>query len=226
MDMHCHLLPGIDDGSPDVETSIRLIEGMIELGVKGAIATPHVIGDLYRNDGSTISAAFKLLQNELTARNIDFDLRFAAEYMLDLHFLELLEKKVPLLRIKDDLILTEFSYLSRPEHIEKISFMIQTEGYVPILAHPERYPYFYKTPEIYSHLKDLGFRLQVNLLSLTGYYGKEAKKAAKFICDQRLADFLGTDLHHDRHLAALSDPSNRRIYSEIAGSDKWNGSLV
>ena len=104
--------------------------------------------------------------------------------------------------------------------------MIQTEGYIPVLAHPERYPYYHSTPEMYAHFKDLGFKLQVNLLSLTGYYGKETKKAAKYIIQNNLASFLGTDLHHERHLAALTDKSNRRLFREILGKKSWNLDLL
>jgi tyrosine-protein phosphatase YwqE len=225
VDMHSHILPGIDDGSPDLETSISLVKGLMRLGVKGAVATPHIIGDLYRNDESSISAAFRLLEQELKTREVDFKLSFAAEYMLDSYFMELLDSGVSLLTVKDNLILTEFSYLSRPQHVEDISFRIQTEGYIPILAHPERYQYFHSSPGIYSHFIDIGFKLQVNLLSLTGIYGNATRKAARYIIDNDLASFIGTDLHHQRHLDALSKASNQRMFQKILGRQSWNTEL-
>ena len=221
-DIHSHILPGIDDGAPDVETSIQLIKGLMKYGVKRSVATPHIIGDMYRNDADSIYGAQKLLQSALDKEGIEFELSAAAEYMLDQYFFELLDNKVLLLTIQDNLLLTEFSYSSMPDHIEKMSFGIATEGYSPILAHPERYGYFHNNYKVYHHLIDLGFRLQLNLLSLTGYYGKEVNKAATYLIRNDLISFLGTDLHHVRHLAALQDPANQKIFKEMLGGKEWN----
>lgn len=221
-DIHSHILPGIDDGSPDVTTSLLLIKGLMRNGVTRSIATPHIIGDMYRNNADTIYGAQKILQEELETQGIEFQLSVAAEYMLDNYFFELLNNKVFMLTVKDNLLLTEFSYSSRPDHIEKMSFAIITEGYSPILAHPERYSYFHSDYKIFHHLKDLGFLLQVNLLSLTGYYGKEVSKAARYILKNDLASFVATDLHHERHLSALEDPQNKKIFKELLGDKEWN----
>ena len=220
-DMHSHILPGIDDGSPDVETSIQLIRGLMDLGITKSIATPHIIGDMYRNTPDTIFAAQKLLQDELDDRQIDFQLSAAAEYMLDNYFFEMLSNKSLLLTVKDNLLLTEFSFSSMPDHIEKMAFSIITEGYVPILAHPERYGYFHGNQKIFQRLKDLGFLLQVNILSLTGYYGKEIQKTALYLVKNDLVSFIGTDLHHERHLEAM----NVRLIGEVLGEREWNVSL-
>lgn len=221
-DMHSHILPGIDDGSPDVETSISLIKGLMELGVTRSIATPHIIGDLYRNDSNTINAALKILQDELRKQEINFQVSAAAEYMLDSYFFELLNDKVKLLTIQDNIILTEFSYASLPEDPGKMSFAIIMEGYSPILAHPERYPYYYSNYKMYHHLADLGFLLQVNLLSLTGYYGKEAYKVAQYLLKNDLVSYVGTDMHHERHCRALSDKRNLASFSKFLSHREWN----
>lgn len=221
-DIHSHILPGIDDGAPDVATSIQLVRGLMENGVTKSVATPHVIGDMYRNNEDTIYGAQKLLQAELDKQQIEFDLTAAAEYMLDNYFFEMLDNKVLLLTVHDNLILTEFSYSSMPDHIEKMSFSIITEGYSPILAHPERYSYFHNNYKIFYYLSELGFLLQVNLLSLTGYFGKDVAKAANYIIKNNLASFIGTDLHHERHLAALQDPINKRIFKEVLSGKEWN----
>lgn len=221
-DIHSHILPGIDDGSPDLETSINLIKGLIHLGITKSIATPHIISDLYRNTPESIHSALNQLKNELTLQGIDFEISAAAEYMMDTYFLDLLQKKEPLLTLSGNIILTEFSYASMPEEPSKISFEIQIAGYKPILAHPERYPYYYKNYKMYNQLADLGFLLQVNLLSLTGYYGKEAAKAAKYMLDNNLVAYLGSDLHHDRHLAALNDEKNTREFYKQLSHRKWN----
>ncbi|MBS1757450.1 MAG: hypothetical protein JSU03_09245 [Bacteroidetes bacterium] len=212
-DMHSHILPGIDDGSPDVETSIRLIQGLKKLGINKSIATPHIIGDMYRNDAQSIAAALKLLKAALDKNKIKFEVSAAAEYMLDSYFFELLAGKAQILTVKDNLILTEFSYSAMPSNPQQMCFTILTEGYTPILAHPERYLYYHSDFKQYHFLKELGFLLQVNLLSLTGYYGKETEKAARYILKNGLASFVGTDLHHERHLEALSNVKNRKIFA-------------
>jgi tyrosine-protein phosphatase YwqE len=223
--MHSHILPGIDDGSPDVETSILLIKGLMKQGVTSSIATPHVIGDMYRNTPDTIFAAQKLLQEELDRQQIKFTLRSAAEYMLDNYFFEMLSNKALLLPLHENIILTEFSYSSQPDHIEKMSFSIITEGYSPVLAHPERYYYLHQNYKSFYRLKELGFLLQVNLLSLTGYYGKDVEKAALYLIKNDLVSYLGTDLHHERHLAALNEPGNIKLFYELLGGREWNEEL-
>ena len=221
-DIHSHILPGIDDGSPDIETSLALIEGLQKLGITESTATPHIIGDLYRNNKETIDNALKELQDALAERNIDFKVKAAAEYMLDDYFLELLQQKTPLLTLKDDLVLTEFSYSERPMHAERMVFSMITEGYRPILAHPERYAYYHNDLKQYDYLRDLGFLLQVNVLSLTGYYGKPAAKAAAYLIKNGLVSFTGTDLHHERHMQALHHPENRIIFEDVFAGKMMN----
>ena len=225
-DIHSHILPGLDDGSPDIETSLILINGLMKLGITHSIATPHIIGDLYRNDALSISKALTLLNDALLQKQIDFKVSAAAEYMLDSYFLELLSTNTPLLTIKNNMVLTEFSYAAKPNNIEQIIFTIITNNYQPILAHPERYGYFYNDFKQYNYLNDLGFLLQVNLLSLTGYYGKPAAKAAQYIVKNNLASYIGTDMHHARHLQELSNYSNRAIFQKTFGNKKLNAEML
>lgn len=224
-DMHSHILPGIDDGSPDVETSLILVKGLIELGIKKSIATPHIISDMYRNNPETIAAALAELKRAISHAGLDFDVSAAAEYMLDSYFFELLEGNEPLLAVKDNLLLTEFSFGYPPDHPQEISFKIITNGYRPILAHPERYAYYHSNYKIYHLLHELGFLLQVNLLSVTGYYGPAVARAAKYIIKNGLVSFVGTDMHHERHLSALQDRRNRGLFNEVFKGEVVNGEL-
>lgn len=224
--MHSHILPGIDDGSPDVATSIELVKGLIAVGVTRSIATPHIISDLYRNSPETIAPALALLQDALLQEGLDFKVTAAAEYMLDTSFFEQLQNGEKLLTLKDNLILTEFSFGYQPENPQRMSFEIITGGYTPILAHPERYAYFHHNYKAYHLLKELGFLLQVNLLSVTGYYGAPVAKAARYLLKNDLVSFVGTDLHHAKHLAALQDPKNQVIFSEVFGGKGWNDDLL
>ena len=211
VDMHSHILPGIDDGSPDVETSLVLVRALYDMGIRKCIATPHIIGDLYRNNDETIGTALHKLQQACSAAALPMQITAAAEYMLDDYFMDLLRQQKPLRTLYKNLLLTELPYTSEPHNLEEILFTIITEGYRAVLAHPERYFYFHGNFEEYRRLKDLGFILQVNLLSLTGYYGKNPARAAKFLLENGLADLVGTDLHHGRHLSALQGADNLRL---------------
>jgi tyrosine-protein phosphatase YwqE len=202
-DMHSHLLPGIDDGSPDVATSIELIEGLTELGYRKFVTTPHILWDIYKNDSNTITLAYDELKVALDERNIDVPIRYAAEYFLDYYIDELIEEEKPLLTIKDNWVLVEFSFVSAPLDLKDKLFALQMAGYQPIIAHPERYAYFIRNKEIYDELKEAGYYFQVNLLSLTGYYGKAPFELANHLVKNKYVDLLGTDLHHIRHLNAL-----------------------
>ena len=214
VDMHSHILPGIDDGSPDVETSLLLVRGLYDLGIRSFIATPHIIGDLYPNTNETIESALAKLQQACAEAALPVQINAAAEYMLDDYFMEQLQSGKPLRTLHKNLLLTEFPYSSEPANLQEMLFHIITAGYQPVLAHPERYFYFHHDFEGYNWLKDLGFILQVNLLSLTGYYGKNVARAARYILDEGLAGFVGTDLHHGRHLSALQSVENQKLFNK------------
>jgi protein-tyrosine phosphatase len=218
-DIHSHILPGIDDGSPDIQTSLKLIQGLYDLGYRKLVATPHVIGDFYRNNPVIINGQLEKVKEACRESNIDIELSAAAEYMLDDYFLQLLKKK-EILAVHKDHILTELPYSVMPMNVSEIVFEIITAGYKPILAHPERYFYYHNDFDEYFRLKELGFALQVNLLSLTGYYGSVVAKGAKFIFDNGLADFVGTDMHHVRHLETLSSgQTNITLNKYLAGKE-------
>lgn len=221
-DIHSHILPGIDDGSPDVETSLQLLQTLSDAGIQKFICTPHIIGDLYRNTPETINQALSKLHTALAQSNLNVEISAAAEYMLDDHFMELLRKKEPLLTLSKNYILTELPYSTPPARLEEISFQINVNNYHPLMAHPERYPYYHKNYDAYYRLKELGFLLQVNLLSLTGYYGKKVAKAAKYIVDNNLAEFTGTDLHHFNHLKALTDTKSVEVFEKMYGDKVYN----
>lgn len=221
-DIHSHILPGIDDGSPDVETSIQLIQGLYNLGIRKSIATPHIIGDMFRNTPETIHVALDKIKQACSIHGIDIELTAAAEYMLDDYFLELLKKNEPLLTLHKNILLTEISYTSTTENLAEITAGIVAAGYLPILAHPERYIFYQQNFDDYYKLKEMGFVLQVNILSLIGYYGKKAEKAAKFIIEKDLAQLVGTDLHHYRHLEALNNSDNKISFSRYLDNKVYN----
>jgi protein-tyrosine phosphatase len=198
-DMHAHILPGIDDGSPDAETSIQLKKGLEDLGYARFIATPHIMWDMYKNTAVSINSALKILDQKSLQHNI----RPAAEYFMDDHFDRQLKEDIPLLTITGKKVLVEFSFVSPPLDLKEQLFNMQIKGYEPILAHPERYAYFAGNKTAFDEFKSMGCLFQLNLLSLSGYYGKVPQELAHWLVSKNYIDFAGTDLHHYRHLEAL-----------------------
>ncbi len=221
-DIHSHLLPGIDDGSPDVDTSIHLLRGLSQAGIHDFICTPHIISDMYRNTPETISKALSILEEACAANNLNVKLSAAAEYMVDDGFISKLENGEKLLTLEKNYLLIEFPYYTLPSRLSEITFQILSNNYNPVLAHPERYHYYHKDFEVFFKLKEAGFLLQVNLLSITGYYGKLVAKAAKFILENDLASFVGTDLHHENHLKAILDPRSLQLFEKYFAHKIYN----
>ena len=199
-DMHSHLLPGIDDGAPDASRSLEMIQGLQDLGFKKFITTPHIMSDLYPNSPATIQDAFDRLK---TAGGANIPLTPAAEYFLDENFDKLLQENVPLLCIHEKTVLIEFSFVTTPLNYKQRIFDLQIRGYQPVLAHPERYLYFAANRGIYDEFRDAGCQFACNLLSFTGYYGKPPVELAQYLLKKDYIDYLGTDMHHIRHLEAL-----------------------
>jgi tyrosine-protein phosphatase YwqE len=202
-DVHAHLLPGIDDGSPDLSTSLHLINSMIDLGFQHFTATPHVMQDIWKNTNETIDQAYTVLRQTLDENKINYPLVAAAEYMVDENLEQLLKNKSPLKTIRENWVLIEISFLQPPLQLNNILFELQLQGYQPVLAHPERYLFYANNLKELIALKDMGCKLQSNLLSFSGYYGKEVLRFAERLVDQQLICLLGTDLHHQRHLEGL-----------------------
>ncbi len=219
-DVHSHLLPGIDDGSPDLSTSLQLIRGMIDLGYKKLITTPHIMGDMYKNSPEIIAGKLELLRKAVKQEGLEVEINAAAEYFLDDYVAGILKSGEPLLTISGKMILVEFS-LAYPSHgLKDILFDLQMQGYLPVIAHPERYIYLERNKEFYEELKDIGCLFQLNLLSLTGHYGKSVQELSHYLAKKEYYDLVGTDLHHFRHLEALRNPVLITALKKILASGK------
>lgn len=200
-DMHSHLVPGIDDGSQSLEDSIRFIEKMNEMGLKKFITTPHIHGEMYDNDTLKVQKYFQPLKDYLAQHRPEIEIQVSAEYFLDSYFLsDVLPKG--LMPFGKNNVLVEVSMAGWNRQFNEIMFAVQANGYNPILAHPERY--IYETNlGVFEALKNKGVLLQMNLLSILGYYGKSIKINAERMLELGLYDYCGTDLHHDRHLSHM-----------------------
>ena len=215
VDIHSHLLPGIDDGAKDIDNSIALILKMASYGIKNFITTPHVLGSVYPNSTSVIKEKLAVVQKELEKREIKgISIQAAAEYMLDGEFSALLDQK-DILVLKDNYILVEMSYFSAPINLYELLFKIQLKGYKPVLAHPERYNFYHTDFKSYYKLKQAGCLFQLNLLSLTDQYGKGVQKISEKLLKENLYDFVGTDAHHQNHLELLPKIGTKKTLDKI-----------
>jgi protein-tyrosine phosphatase len=203
IDIHSHLLPGIDDGAKTVSDTLRLINAFEKIGVSQFITTPHISHYLWNNSPETILRNHSETTILLAEKDIKKPFRAAAEYFMDdwfeKHFIT--EK---LLALKDNYVLVEMSYMNPPVQLYKILFDLQVAGYKPVLAHPERYLFYHKNFPEYEKLKKAGCLFQLNLLAVVGYYGEEIMKIAEQLLKRGMYDFVGTDVHHDNHIEALN----------------------
>ena len=206
-DMHSHILPGIDDGSRNLEMSVELVRGMKDLGYRKLIATPHVMWDVYKNSSDIILHKLADLKEKLKQESVEMELEAAAEYFLDDHVVGLVKNNIPLLTIGNKRVLVEFSLANPSLELKDIIFQLQMQSYQPIIAHPERYLYLDRHREFYDEMKDMGCLFQLNALSLIGSYGKTVQELGLYLVKKGYYDLIGTDLHHARHLEALRNPA-------------------
>ncbi|MFO7720627.1 MAG: CpsB/CapC family capsule biosynthesis tyrosine phosphatase [Gillisia sp.] len=205
-DIHNHILPGIDDGAANIEESINLLLKFQEMGITKFVATPHIMNDYYPNTPQIINAALETVQQAISQNELlkNTTIKAAAEYMMDQNFLELLENE-KLLVLKNKFVLVEMSYFQAPINLKEILFKIQTQGYKPVLAHPERYSYYHtKDLRKYEELKNRGCYFQLNTLSLTPHYGTNMQKTALLLLEKGMIDFIGSDAHREQHLQKLA----------------------
>jgi protein-tyrosine phosphatase len=227
VDMHSHLLPGIDDGLQNIEKTMFFMHQLQQLGYTKLICTPHILSDVYPNSPGTILPKLQLVRDALKQNNINISVEAAAEYMVDLDFENCINADQPLLRFGQNLILIEMSYVAASNNIENVIFQLRLKGFQPVLAHPERYNYYGGNIAQYQRFIDLGCYLQINILSLLGYYGGGPKNVAQTLLRKNMVTFVGTDMHHENHLSALKSlASKKSFYKLFDGVDIRNKELL
>ncbi len=200
IDMHSHILPSLDDGAATLEDSLQLIQRLSGLGIQKFFFTPHIFEGMYPNTAQSIANAYEKIA---LSKYAELAGGYAAEYMVDTYFAGLIQNGEGLITLPNNYVLIEMSYIQESTLIEKVIFDLQVNGYKPILAHPERYVFYHGNVNAIKRLRELGCLLQLNLLSLYGYYGSNEKKAARQLSEKGLVDLVGSDVHHMRHIKAL-----------------------
>jgi protein-tyrosine phosphatase len=214
IDMHSHLLPGIDDGSKDMTQTLGMIMRFVDLGYKKLIMTPHIMEDFYRNTPEIIKSKLEEVKKEVASLNLDIELEAAAEYYFDETLIQKIKERT-ILTFGDNYMLFEYAFGQEPQQISTLLFELKVNNYKPILAHYERYPYYHNNPEKIKEYKNQGIFIQLNLLSLCGHYGPHVERMAKYLVDNNLVDFVGSDCHRMEHLQIIEKNSNSPYFKKL-----------
>ncbi len=226
VDMHSHLIPGIDDGSKTMEESLDLVRRLAGFGLKKIITTPHVMSEYYRNTPEIIGMGLEDLRKAVKNEGIVIDIDAAAEYYMDEVFFERVLSGQKLLTFGDNYILVETGFINKPQMLLDIIFHLEMAGYKPILAHPERYQYLIADKKLQEELIERRLLFQVNLLSLTGFYSKQVKEFGEMLVERNVVALFGTDCHNARYLDMLETlPKHKKIYEKIQTLDLINTRL-
>ena len=214
-DIHSHLIPGIDDGSPDMETTIILLKKFIDLGYKKVITTPHIMSDYYKNTPEIILSGLDKVNEEIIKNNLDIEIEAAAEYNLEPEFEDLIEKDKLLTFGTENYLLFELSFFDEPPRLNEIIWKMREKGLSPVLAHVERYGYWHKDYDKIEEMINRGVKLQVNIGSIIGAYGPEVKKVAEKLIEDKVINFVGSDCHHEQHLEMINHASRLPIFHSL-----------
>lgn len=204
VDIHSHLVPGLDDGVKDSVQALACLKQLVKWGISKVITTPHVSLDWYPNKTNTIREGQLFLQALIEAHQLPLCIEVAAEYLIDDFFFNLLQTGDLLSFGQERYLLIETGWASAPNSIDNVLFRIKTHGYQPVLAHPERYKYYHSNKKGLLHLHETGCLFQLNWMSFTGQYGAAIQKQARFLLQENLVDFIGSDLHQPSDLRSMA----------------------
>lgn len=226
VDMHSHLIPGIDDGAQTMDHAIGMVLRFKELGYRKLITTPHIMSDHYKNTPEIINSGLEELRAELRKLKVNIEIEAAAEYYTDEFFMDKIEEG-NLLTFGENNVLFEFSFSAKPRQVNEAIFALKNNGYQPVLAHFERYAFYLDDGEAaVEDLKNRGVHIQMNLNSLTGHYGKPIKKQAEMLVDNQFIDYVGSDCHRIEHLDLLQEHLTDKYFHKLADLELKNKSLL
>lgn len=226
VDIHSHLLYGIDDGAKTVEDTLQLAQKFVEMGYKKMIFTPHIMLDGYKNTPEIILNRLADVKIALAENNIDLEVEAAAEYYLDEGFLKKIRQNEELLSFgKEKYILFETGFRNKPQGLKELIFDLQSSGYKPIWAHPERYYYLHDNRELLDMMLERGVLLQINQVSLVNFYGDACREYAEFLVKEKFVNFIGSDCHSLRYVGAMKDLKKNKIYQKLGELNLLNNSL-
>lgn len=195
IDLHTHLLPGIDDGAPDLQTSLRMAKMAVDDGIRIMACTPHIYPGMFENRGPDIKQRVAELQAQLNSAGIPLKLTWGADAHVAPDLMHKL-KSGEALSLND----TRYFLLEPPHHVApprfaEFAFSFQAAGYVPVITHPERLSWIEEHYDSFCELSDKGVWMQVTAGSLTGRFGKGARYWGERMLDEGRVHILATDAH-------------------------------
>lgn len=213
VDIHSHLLPGLDDGVKSFDEAIEILQSLQSLGYQKVITTPHIYPEVYPNTPDDILSKFETLKKKIKTYGLSLEVECAAEYFLDSSFLGTIKSGDQILSFGDGYVLFETPFYTKPLLFEEVIFELIAKGYKPVFAHPERYQYLEKKSEWLNQLHDQGVKLQVNLPSLAGAYGETPKRIAEKLLKDSKVSFLGSDIHRSNQMGLLKEALKKSIHT-------------
>lgn len=226
VDVHAHILPNLDDGASSVEQSISIIKGLQALGYKKIIATPHVMSGFYNNSYEDILQSLHLLRGILKRYNIPIELEASAEYYLEDNLFNAIEREEILsFGNQKKYLLFEASFIAKTAYLIDSARRIQQAGYIPVLAHPERYISLNNIDTL-TRLLFNGILFQVNIGSLTGYYSKQAQEIAETLVKKNMVAFFGTNCHNENQLKSIKAAFELPYFRYAAKENVLNNTLT
>jgi protein-tyrosine phosphatase len=218
-DFHSHLIPGIDDGAKSLDDSLALIRQFKDLGFKKIITTPHIQDEFYKNTPEIILEGLDKVKAAMAEAGLEIEIEAAAEYLLDDGFAQKLKSK-ELMTFGQKHILVELSYFSPHPNLLSFIFDLQIEGYQVILAHPERYSYWFNDLKKFEELKNRSVFFQLNTVSLSGHYGKDVKKLAEKFIGLGMYEFVGSDMHNQHYMDSFKKARFEKSLKKLMDSGK------
>ncbi len=224
VDMHSHLIPGIDDGAKTMDETIAMLAKFEHLGYRKVITTPHIMSEVYNNTPEIILEGLEMVRSEIKKHGLKIQIDAAAEYYFDDYLVDLVKKR-EVMTFGDQYVLVEFSFHTPPVYDDTLFFEMQMARYKPVLAHFERYPYFHGSITKAQEYRDKGAQIQININSLTGNYGPEVRKQAEKLIDHNLVDFIGSDCHRMQHLVTMEANLTLPYMTKLSSISLKNQSL-
>lgn len=219
IDFHTHILPNVDDGAKTIDDTYKLLEEAKKAGFDSVISTSHYMEEYYEVNVETREKLIQEISNEISNRNIDLKLYLGNEIYITENIVNLLKEKKATTINDTKYVLFEFPLNIKPMNMFDIIYDMLEYKVVPILAHPERYSFIQKEPDIVYDLIEAGALMQVNYGSILGMYGESARFIARKLFENDMVHFLGSDIHRVNSIYPKVPEALSRI-KEIIGEDK------
>ncbi len=220
LDIHCHFIPGVDDGAKDVATTLNMAKKAKSLGYNAIFATPHYIESSHETQKEDLLNSVEILNNMLKERNINLSIYSGNEIYYSRNVLELLQDEKVCTLANSRYFLMELPFTGKVLGLNELIQNITHVGYIPIIAHPERYDFVNQNYKELYDIIEAGALLQVNLSSILGYYGNKPKATVKKLLKNNMVSIIGTDSHDDKKIYDKFDMAKKKILKLIS-EDKW-----